>query len=321
MEIYNKILKHLAENDNGEFVEITHLSDNLNFLKNKVDELSKAGQIKVKSPGVYFIDDRTYGNKENLRKIYAKILLPGHEYLKEIKSQQKNDFKMPKKKKIEAIQALIYELRTQNVYDRTKVENFITKAKEVISYIDGIDSVFVKEVTAVSTKNLTNKILIEDWDDLLLSALERLMSKIELTEKDDELDLIYVSLKRIEELNNLESEKFDLIKLVQLCKELNDAYRLDNFYTVVVLVRTIINHVPPIFSQNNFASVASQYKSDGNAKSFKESMEHLENSSRKIADSYVHSTIRKQESLPTSVQVDFKQGLDVLLSEVVRILK
>lgn len=50
-------------------------------------------------------------------------------------------------------------------------------------------------------------------------------------------------------------------------------------------------------------------------------MDHLQKSSRKIADSHLHIMIRKKEVLPNATQVDFKNDLDRLLGEIVRILK
>ncbi len=48
-------------------------------------------------------------------------------------------------------------------------------------------------------------------------------------------------------------------------------------------------------------------------------MTNLENSSRKIADSYLHTRIRNKESLPNRTQVNFSNDMDVLLSEIIRI--
>ena len=50
-------------------------------------------------------------------------------------------------------------------------------------------------------------------------------------------------------------------------------------------------------------------------------MENLNNSSRKISDSHLHTQIRKKEVLPNSNQVDFTNDLDVLLAEIYRVLK
>ena len=49
-------------------------------------------------------------------------------------------------------------------------------------------------------------------------------------------------------------------------------------------------------------------------------MIHLDTSSRKIANAHLHTQIRKKEILPNQTQVDFSNDIDVLLSEIVRIL-
>jgi hypothetical protein len=84
------------------------------------------------------------------------------------------------------------------------------------------------------------------------------------------------------------------------------------------LTRALLDHVPPIFLCAKFSEVANNY---AGSKSFKESMKHLENSSRKIADQYLHTQIRQKESLPNITQVSFSNDIDVLLSEICRILK
>jgi len=50
-------------------------------------------------------------------------------------------------------------------------------------------------------------------------------------------------------------------------------------------------------------------------------MQHLQNSSRKIADSYLHSQIRAKETVPTKTQVEFRADIEVLIGEIVRILR
>ncbi len=109
---------------------------------------------------------------------------------------------------------------------------------------------------------------------------------------------------------------FDLSRLVQMLIELDHAASLDNCISVGLIVRAILDHVPPIFGVNSFAEIANNYNG---TKSFKASMLHLENSSRKIADAYLHTKIRQRESLPNRTQVNFSNDLDVLLAEIVRI--
>lgn len=128
----------------------------------------------------------------------------------------------------------------------------------------------------------------------------------------------YVDIKRIEEFESISNAKFDLKKLIEFCKELNRCHSVGAILTIPLLVRAILDHVPPIFNQSSFKQVANNYK---NGSSFKKSMLHLENSSRNIADSYLHKHIRNKEAMPTKIQVNFTNDLDVLLQEIVRILK
>lgn len=129
---------------------------------------------------------------------------------------------------------------------------------------------------------------------------------------------VYVDLKRIEELRSISSDRFDLLKLIELCAELNKSYSNQSFLAVGMLMRSVLDHVPPIFECKTFVEVANNYKG---SKSFKESMGNLEKSLRNIADAHLHTQIRKKESLPTKTQVSFSPDLDVLLAEICRILK
>lgn len=128
----------------------------------------------------------------------------------------------------------------------------------------------------------------------------------------------FVDPSRLQELMSIKCDKFDLARLIQLCQEVNVAHKNNCFMSIAMILRTIINHVPPVFEVNAFAEIANNY---GGTKSFKESMQHLNTSLRKIADSHLHVPIRKKEILPTFNQVNFSADLDVLLSEIVRLLK
>ncbi len=124
----------------------------------------------------------------------------------------------------------------------------------------------------------------------------------------------FVNTERIEELRQLNSTKFDLKKLIRCCEEINICYENEAYLAVVMLTRALIDHIPPIFNAENFQN---SYGQNG-TKSFKEHMTHLDKSLRKIADSYLHSPIRKKESLPNKTQVNFSQDIDVLLAEICR---
>lgn len=127
----------------------------------------------------------------------------------------------------------------------------------------------------------------------------------------------FVDTSRIVSLRNVKSQ-WDLTRLVRLCEELNLAYGNDCFMSVAMLGRAILDHVPPILGHRTFADVANQY---AGASSFRKSMQSLQLSLRNIADAHLHIPIRQKEVLPTAQQVDFHKDLDVLLGEVVRVLK
>ena len=128
----------------------------------------------------------------------------------------------------------------------------------------------------------------------------------------------YVAEERISELAKIENARFDTSKLIRLLRELNVAYNNDSHFTIGILVRAVLDHVPPIFGYATFPEVANNYRG---TKSFKAAMQRLNDSLRNLADSYLHVQIRKIESLPTLNQVDFRAELDALLSEVSRVLQ
>ena len=124
---------------------------------------------------------------------------------------------------------------------------------------------------------------------------------------------------RLAELRKLSSPDFDFWKLIRLCEELNSSYHGGNYFATAMLTRGLLDHVPPLLGKPSFAEVANNY--GGAGKSFKEAMHHLENAARKIGDGHLHMAIRKRETLPTAQQVCFAPQIDVLLSEIVRILR
>ncbi|MFH1233821.1 MAG: hypothetical protein V1649_04210 [Patescibacteria group bacterium] len=128
----------------------------------------------------------------------------------------------------------------------------------------------------------------------------------------------FVNSQRIKDLKGVASKKYDLSRLIKMCQEINGNFLQKNYISVIIIVRTIMNHVAPIFGLHSFSEIAHNYKCE---KSLKSSLLNLENSSRTIADGYLHIPARNKESLPTSTQVNFSQDMDLLLGEVVRLLK
>lgn len=127
----------------------------------------------------------------------------------------------------------------------------------------------------------------------------------------------YVDPERIDELNGIDDDDFDFTKLIAFLNELNIAYSHGLFLSIPLLVRAIIDHIPPVFGKDNFGDVSGSH----GIRSFQDSMNNLNKSSRKIADSFLHCQIRKKENLPNRTQINFSNDLDVLLQEIVRVRK
>jgi hypothetical protein len=127
----------------------------------------------------------------------------------------------------------------------------------------------------------------------------------------------YVAQSRIAELQSLPVGRWDTRRLVRMLQELNAAQSNDLHMASAMLLRAICDHVPPIFGKTNFAEVANNIA----GRSISSNLKHLENSLRSIADAHLHAHIRPREVLPTASQVDFRQDLDVLLQEIVRVLR
>lgn len=134
--------------------------------------------------------------------------------------------------------------------------------------------------------------------------------------------LAYVDPSRISELQNLVQPKWDPRRLIRMCQELNLAHANGMDMATAMLVRAITDHVPPIFGKATFSQVAAQHSAGSNdGRSFKGAMTHLTSSMKHVADGILHVHIRPVEALPSPTQVNFSQSLDVLLAEVVRVLR
>lgn len=129
----------------------------------------------------------------------------------------------------------------------------------------------------------------------------------------------YVDPSRIVALQVLGQGRWDFARLVELCREINLAAANRSHMSTAMLLRTILNHVPPVLGFETFAEVANSYGGPKEQRSFKGTMQRLQGALRHIADMHLHSPIREREDVPTAVQVDFAAELDVLLGEIIRV--
>ena len=130
-------------------------------------------------------------------------------------------------------------------------------------------------------------------------------------------NVFIVEAALITRLEALSAGTYDVASLVRMCREINSSFAHNNVLAVALLMRTILNHVPPVFGHNTFEQVVASM-----GKSLKESFEHLEKGLRKIADFYTHKKIGAFESYPSAVQVEpYKPQFELLLHRVESQLK
>ncbi|MGB7892723.1 MAG: hypothetical protein WCF82_12590 [Microcoleus sp.] len=130
----------------------------------------------------------------------------------------------------------------------------------------------------------------------------------------------FINEDRLQELKDISSQqsKFNCLKLIKLCEELNSNYSNENYYATAMLTRAIMDHVPPIFGKNNFTEVANNYSG---GVSFKKLMKNLNDFQKNISDGILHEHIGNTESLLHATDVNSSQPIGQLLGEIVKILK
>ena len=139
----------------------------------------------------------------------------------------------------------------------------------------------------------------------------------QISDADQSKDRYFISAELIEELKRAPRNVFDLTKLLGYCGEINSSFETENVVACRLLMRTVLNHVPPIFGHATFAQVTANA-----GRSLKENLEFLDSGLRKLADLYAHQPIRNRERYPTRNQVEpFKPHFELLLHEVSNHLK
>ena len=128
----------------------------------------------------------------------------------------------------------------------------------------------------------------------------------------------YVAPERIAELRACPRTRWDLGRLAQLCVELNVAHGGRCTMATALLLRAILDHVPPIFGMASFDEVAQRYDAGGTT--FKKQMHRLQHLTRRVADGHLNRPIQAAEILPSPADVDFRSPLGELLGEIVRVV-
>lgn len=194
------------------------------------------------------------------------------------------------------------------------VYGFKHLAKRFVGVARRIKNHAVQDALAEVDTDIAN--IFEAYD--LNSSLQVVIDEIRhLAKHPDECQWgirgdILVEPAVIEELKASAPARFDSIKIARLCEELNSSFAGSNYLACVLLLRALLNHVPPIFGQTSFSQVVAQ-----SSRSVKELLRPLEEIARDVADHHTHSLIRHKECLPTRSQIEpFKPNIEVLLQEV-----
>jgi len=97
---------------------------------------------------------------------------------------------------------------------------------------------------------------------------------------------------------------------------MNENYASENVYTCHALLRMILDHVPPIFGQPNFGSVASRYRPRSSDKKYSENLENF----RLQADDAMHRQVRQREDILHFDDLPPRAWVKWLIDEVVATL-
>ena len=130
----------------------------------------------------------------------------------------------------------------------------------------------------------------------------------------------FIGLDYLEQLEEIQNPNFDLRGLIEMCKEINHGYDRGDYLAVIALIRTIMNHVPPIFGHQTFEQVVANYGGNGN-KSFKGQMEHLLKGAKNLADEHLHKVIGPSVKVLNEESVNYGPLVNSLIGEIIRILR
>ncbi|HBS89133.1 MAG TPA: hypothetical protein DEA97_21480 [Bacteroidales bacterium] len=199
-----------------------------------------------------------------------------------------------------------------NDINRIKVTFTTLKDEEI--FLFALKHCFVWNKIAKDTGNFIN-CCTDITDKIIRNPDLIILRKKEADNKLVQISYIHINrINELKEINNFKNKKFDLGKLIQLCEELNIAYENNSYFTVSLLGRTLIDHVPSIFNCTNF----NEYANNCKASSIKKSMLNLQNSLRNISDYHIHSQAQQVETIPNNNTVNFSNDLDVLLAEIIK---
>jgi len=195
-------------------------------------------------------------------------------------------------------EGMVYELkhlakRFIGYAQKIQYQSFQDSLKKIDTDIDGIHGALDLHSDLV--------VVIDELRELLSQPIEWATTETE-----------FIDSSIIESLRQIKSKKYDLVKVVEFCREINGTFNSGYYLATALLIRSLINHVPPIFGHETFKQVVSQ-----STRSRQELFKPLDDTARDVADLHTHDTIRHKENLPTKRQLEpFKSNVEFLLHEI-----
>lgn len=161
-------------------------------------------------------------------------------------------------------------------------------------------------------KNVKSSMLVIDYR-ILDSGRDYLQGNVQspiagLNKSNSEIK--YISTQLIDEFK-LKKDRFNYKKLVSLLEELNYNYARQNAYSCSLLIRTILDHIPPIFSFSDFALVV---QNGGWGETDKKYMKLLLDF-KNHGDDSAHRQIGKSVDLIEFSDIPFPNPINRLLQE------
>lgn len=123
----------------------------------------------------------------------------------------------------------------------------------------------------------------------------------------------FVAAERIHQLEALPKKRFDLSKLIELCKAINQCSAAGFGMATGTLIRVLLDHVPRVFEVHTFEQVIGSYGGD----SFKRSMHRLNESGRDAYNTFIHGPLVGPQDLSVTKPLEVDIDLDRLLEAVV----
>lgn len=206
-------------------------------------------------------------------------------------------------KKTESIKVIKDIRNIASTLDKTKLFNRepeeINKILQVLSYAENFDSGYGLRLRNTwqdyKDKGLERQNLFNEFKEkivLLALDIENYFKNSTGEEKEDKTGGMYIKKQIIGGFKK-KKEPFNYKKLLVLFDELNQNYREKRTYSCLMLIRAIIDHIPPMLGYVSFNEIVNNYPLPQTDKAYAKNL--LE--AKKIVDDVLHRPISKSKDL------------------------